>query len=54
MECYNITGMNEYLLCVEIKDLVVYKCFYVDVFGECVVVKFIIIMVVMDLFKDEW
>ncbi|ENM5841997.1 Lrp/AsnC family transcriptional regulator [Vibrio mimicus] len=53
VECHNITGMNEYLLRVETKDLVAYKRFHADVLGECAVVKSITTMVVMDSPKDE-
>ncbi|HFQ4928757.1 TPA: Lrp/AsnC family transcriptional regulator [Vibrio vulnificus] len=53
VECYNITGANEYLLRVETKDLVAYKKFHADVLGECEQVKSITTMVVMDSPKDE-
>ncbi len=53
VECHNITGMNEYLLRVETKDLSAYKCFHADVLGECLTVKSITTMVVMDSPKDE-
>lgn len=39
VECHNITGMNEYLLRVETKDLSAYKRFHADVLGECLTVK---------------
>ncbi|ELS8948515.1 Lrp/AsnC family transcriptional regulator [Vibrio fluvialis] len=53
VECHNITGMNEYLLRVETKDLSVYKRFHADVLGECLQVQSITTMVVMDSPKDE-
>ncbi|ASP40488.1 AsnC family transcriptional regulator [Bacterioplanes sanyensis] len=53
VECHNITGMNEYLLRVETKDLVAYKRFHADVLGECAVVQSITTMVVMGSPKDE-
>ncbi|CAH8234289.1 Lrp/AsnC family transcriptional regulator [Vibrio sp. SA48] len=53
VECHNITGMNEYLLRVETKDLGAYKRFHADVLGECLTVKSISTMVVMDSPKDE-
>ncbi len=53
VECHNITGMNEYLLRVETKDLSAYKRFHADVLGECLTVKSITTMVVMDSPKDE-
>ena len=53
VECHNITGMNEYLLRVETKDLSAYKRFHADVLGECLTVKSISTMVVMDSPKDD-
>ncbi|MGY3572089.1 Lrp/AsnC family transcriptional regulator [Vibrio paucivorans] len=53
VECHNITGANEYLLRVETKDLQSYKRFHADVLGECVHVKSITTMVVMDTPKDQ-
>ncbi|MCG6401535.1 Lrp/AsnC family transcriptional regulator [Vibrio fluvialis] len=53
VECHNITGMNEYLLRVETKDLSAYKRFHADVLGECLHVQSITTMVVMDSPKDE-
>ncbi len=53
VECHNITGMNEYLLRVETKDLPAYKRFHSDVLGECLQVQSISTMVVMDSPKDE-
>lgn len=53
VECHNITGINEYLLRVESKDLSAYKRFHADVLGECLTVKSITTMVVMDSPKDE-
>lgn len=53
VECHNITGMNEYLLRVETKDLSAYKRFHADVLGECLQVQSITTMVVMNSPKDE-
>jgi len=53
VECHNITGMNEYLLRVETRDLSAYKRFHSDVLGECKQVQSISTMVVMDSPKDE-
>ncbi|ELI1838506.1 Lrp/AsnC family transcriptional regulator [Vibrio fluvialis] len=53
VECHNITGMNEYLLRVETKDLSAYKRFHADVLGECLQVQSITTIVVMDSPKDE-
>ncbi|EPF9728786.1 Lrp/AsnC family transcriptional regulator [Vibrio fluvialis] len=53
VECHNITGMNEYLLRVETKDLSAYKRFHADVLGECLQVQSITTMVVMDSPKDK-
>ncbi|WP_435236796.1 Lrp/AsnC family transcriptional regulator [Psychromonas sp. PT13] len=53
VECHNITGVNEYLLRVETKDLGAYKRFHSDVLGECLAVKSISTMVVMDSPKDQ-
>ncbi|MGY2572321.1 Lrp/AsnC family transcriptional regulator [Vibrio sp. C8] len=53
VECHNITGMNEYLLRVETKDLNSYKRFHSNVLGESPQVKSISTMVVMDSPKDE-
>lgn len=33
VECYNIVGVFEYLLWVEISDFVVYKWFYIEMLG---------------------
>lgn len=53
VECHNITGMNEYLLRVETKDLPAFRRFHSDVLGECQPVRSITTMVVMDSSKDE-
>lgn len=53
VECYNIIGMVEYMLWVEVMDLVVYKIFYMDVLGMVLYVNVIMFFVVLDLFKDE-
>ena len=52
VECHNITGMSEYLLRVETKDLAHYRKIHADVLGECEQVKAITTMVVMDSSKD--
>ena len=53
VECHNITGMNEYLIRVEAKDLPAFKRFHSDVLGECPQVRSITTMVVMESTKDE-
>jgi len=53
VECHNITGMSEYLLRVETKDMKSFKLFHADVLGECLQVQSITTMVVMDSPKDE-
>lgn len=53
VECHNITGMNEYLLRVETKDLLTFKRFHSDVLGEFPQVRAITTMVVMESTKDE-
>lgn len=53
VECHNITGMNEYLIRVETKDLHTFKRFHSDVLGECPQVRSITTMVVMESTKDE-
>lgn len=52
VECHNITGVTEYLLRVETKDLISYKQFHADVLGECQHVKSITTMVVMGSPKE--
>ncbi len=53
VECHNITGENEYLLRIETSSLASYKRIHADVLGECVQVKSITTMVVMESPKDE-
>lgn len=52
-ECHNITGVSEYLLRVETKNLKDYKRFHSEVLGECPQVNSITTMVVMDSPKEE-
>lgn len=51
-ECHNITGTFEYLLRVEVRDLVAYKVFHTDVLGTLPQVNSISSYVVMDSPKD--
>ncbi|MGF1871101.1 MULTISPECIES: Lrp/AsnC family transcriptional regulator [Photobacterium] len=51
-ECHNITGVSEYLLKVETKDLIAYKRFHADVLGEIPQVNSIATMVVMESPKE--
>jgi len=52
-ECHNITGTVEYLLRVEVADLVSYKAFHTDVLGALPQVATITTHVVMASPKDE-
>ncbi len=52
-ECHNITGAVEYLLRVEVSDLVAYKVLHTDVLGTLPQVNSIISYVVMGSPKDE-
>lgn len=52
-ECHNITGITEYLLRVETKDLAAYKYFHHDVLGSLPQVTAITTLVVMESPKDE-
>ena len=52
-ECHNITGTFEYLLRVEVADLVAYKAFHSKVLGELPQVNTITTYVVIDSPKDE-
>lgn len=52
-ECHNITGVFEYLLRVEVTDLVAYKVFHTDVLGTLPQVSSITTYVVMDSPKDD-
>lgn len=51
-ECHNITGTVEYLLRVEVADLVSYKHWHTDVLGVLPQVQSITTFVVMDSPKD--
>lgn len=53
VECHNITGAVEYLLRVEVADLVAYKAFHTDVLGALPTVRGITTYVVMDSAKDR-
>lgn len=52
-ECHNITGNYEYLLRVEVADLVAYKAFHSKVLGGLPQVNTITTHVVIDSPKDE-
>ena len=52
-ECHNITGAVEYLLRVEVADLVAYKHFHTEVLGTLPQVNAITSYVVMGSPKDE-
>ncbi|MBY4892626.1 Lrp/AsnC family transcriptional regulator [Rhodobacteraceae bacterium N5(2021)] len=52
VECHNITGTVEYLLRVEVPDLVAYKRFHTDVLGALPQVATITTFVVMGSPKD--
>ena len=52
-ECHNITGTVEYLLRIEVADLVAYKHFHSEVLGVLAQVQSITTYVVMDSPKDE-
>lgn len=52
-ECHNITGAIEYLLRVEVADLVAYKHFHTEVLGTLAQVNAITSYVVMGSPKDE-
>lgn len=52
-ECHNITGTYEYLLRVEVADLVGYKAFHSKVLGDLAQVNTITSFVVIDSPKDE-
>lgn len=52
-ECHNITGTFEYLLRVEVADLVAYKAFHSQVLGGLPQVNTITSYVVIDSPKDE-
>lgn len=53
LECHNITGTVEYLLRVEVADLVAYKSFHADVLGTHPQVNALTTYVVMGSPKDE-
>ena len=52
-ECHNVTGTVEYLLRVEVADLVAYKALHTDVIGTLPQVDTITTYVVMDSPKNE-
>jgi len=52
-ECHNTTGVIEYLLRVELRDIAAYKLFHVEVLGALPQVNSITTYVVMDSPKDE-
>lgn len=52
IECHNITGVIEYLLRVEVRDLSAYKAFHTDVLGTVPNVSAITTWVVMGSSKD--
>lgn len=52
-ECHNITGTVEYLLRVEVRDLVAYKHFHTEVLGIVPQVRSITSYIVMGSPKDE-
>ena len=51
-ECHNVTGTVEYLLRVEVEDLVAYKAFHTDVLGDLPNVSSIVTYVVLGSPKD--
>lgn len=53
VECHNITGAFEYLLRVEVRDMVAYKQFHHDTLGSLPQVSAITTFVVMGSPKDE-
>jgi DNA-binding Lrp family transcriptional regulator len=53
VECHNVTGSIEYVLRVEVADLVAYKRFHTDVLGALPEVNSITTYVIMDTPKDE-
>jgi DNA-binding Lrp family transcriptional regulator len=53
VECHNITGAVEYLLRVEVADLVAYKAFHTDRLGALPTVRAITTYVVMGSAKDR-
>ncbi len=52
-ECHNITGTYEYLLRVEVSDMVAYKIFHTDILGTLPQVSSITTFVVMESPKDD-
>ena len=52
-ECHNVTGVFEYLLRVETRDLAAYKVFHTDVLGTLPQVNSITSYIVMGSPKDE-
>lgn len=53
VECHNVTGSVEYLLRVEVADLVAYKAFHTDVLGALPQVASLTTYVVLGSPKDE-
>ncbi|WP_068714491.1 Lrp/AsnC family transcriptional regulator [Vibrio tritonius] len=53
VECHNITGVYEYLLRIEARDLKHFQRIHADVLGECKQVRELNTTVVMDSPKDE-
>ena len=52
-ECHNITGSSEYLLRVEVADIVAYKQFHTEVLGTIAQVSSITTHVVLGSSKDQ-
>lgn len=52
-ECHNVTGSIEYILRVEVEDLVAYKHFHTEVLGQVPEVASITSYIVMGSPKDE-
>lgn len=53
LECHSVTGTVEYILRVEVADLVAYKYFHTEVLGTLAQVNSITSYVVMESPKDE-
>lgn len=53
VECHNVTGTVEYLLRIEVADLVAYKVLHTDVLGTLPQVASLTTYVVLDSPKDE-
>jgi DNA-binding Lrp family transcriptional regulator len=52
-ECHNVTGVVEYLLRIEVRDLAAYKAFHTDVLGTLPQVSSLTSYVVLASPKDE-